>query len=70
MLIVVDARHSLLLTGSGDVIQPGDGILATGSGGGYALAAARALLKHTGFPLPKSCASRLRLPPASTSTPI
>src|SRR6516165_4635491 len=47
MLIVVDARHSLLVTGSGDVIQPGDGILATGSGGGYALAAARALLKHS-----------------------
>ena len=42
VLIVVDARHSLLLSGSGDVIQPSDGILATGSGGGYALAAARA----------------------------
>jgi ATP-dependent HslUV protease subunit HslV len=49
VLIVVDARHSLLLTGSGDVIQPTDGILATGSGGGYALAAARALLKHSGL---------------------
>ena len=49
VLIVVDARHSLLLTGSGDVIQPSDGILATGSGGGYALAAARALLKHSGL---------------------
>ena len=47
VLIVVDARHSLLITGSGDVIQPSDGILATGSGGGYALAAARALLKHS-----------------------
>src|SRR5262249_61936597 len=47
VLIVVDARHSLLVTGSGDVIQPSDGILATGSGGGYALAAARALLKHS-----------------------
>ena len=41
--------HSLLVTGSGDVIQPGDGILATGSGGGYALASARALLKHSGL---------------------
>ncbi len=40
VLIVVDARHSLLLSGSGDVIQPTDGILSTGSGGGYALAAA------------------------------
>ena len=48
VLIVVDARHSLLVTGSGDVIQPSDGILATGSGGGYALAAARALIQHSG----------------------
>ena len=43
----MDSRHSLLLSGSGDVIQPSDGILATGSGGGYALASARALIKHT-----------------------
>ncbi len=42
-----NSRHSLLLTGSGDVIQPNDGILATGSGGGYALAAARALVQHS-----------------------
>jgi ATP-dependent HslUV protease subunit HslV len=47
MLVVADARNSLLLSGSGDVIQPSDGILATGSGGGYALAAARALLAHS-----------------------
>ncbi len=47
VLVVVDSRHSLLLTGSGDVIQPTDGILATGSGGGYALAAARALVQHS-----------------------
>jgi ATP-dependent HslUV protease subunit HslV len=47
VLVVVDARHSLLVSGSGDVIQPNDGILATGSGGGYALAAARALLAHS-----------------------
>ena len=47
VLIVVDARHSLLVSGSGDVIQPSDGILATGSGGGFALAAARALVAHT-----------------------
>jgi ATP-dependent HslUV protease subunit HslV len=47
VLLVVDARHSLLVSGSGDVIQPSDGILATGSGGGYALAAARALLAHS-----------------------
>src|SRR4051794_39812360 len=47
MLVVADLKSSLLLSGSGDVIQPTDGILATGSGGGYALAAARALLAHT-----------------------
>lgn len=47
VLIVVDAKHSLLLSGSGDVIQPSDGILSTGSGGGFALAAARALASHT-----------------------
>src|SRR5580704_12709047 len=47
VLVVVDSRHSLLVSGSGDVIQPSDGILATGSGGGYALAAARALMAHS-----------------------
>ena len=47
MLVVADARFSLLVSGSGDVIQPTDGVLATGSGGGYAMAAARALLAHT-----------------------
>src|SRR5690349_1512377 len=50
VLIVADARHSLLLSGSGDVIQPTDGILSAGSGGGYALAAARALIAHTELP--------------------
>lgn len=47
MLVVADARHSLLVSGMGDVIQPSDGILATGSGGPYALAAARALVQKT-----------------------
>lgn len=47
LLVVADPRHSLLISGSGDVIQPTDGILSAGSGGGYALAAARALLAHT-----------------------
>jgi ATP-dependent HslUV protease subunit HslV len=47
VLIVVDARHSLLVSGSGDVIQPDDGVLASGSGGGYALAAARAHIANT-----------------------
>ncbi|MGH7545320.1 MAG: ATP-dependent protease subunit HslV [Gemmatimonadota bacterium] len=46
-LAVVDKDHSLLLSGSGDVIEPDDGVLAVGSGGPYALAAARALLQHS-----------------------
>jgi ATP-dependent HslUV protease subunit HslV len=47
LLAVVDARHTLLVTGNGDVIQPTDGILGIGSGGAYALAAARALAAHS-----------------------
>lgn len=47
MMIVVDARHTLLIAGTGEVIQPSDGILAIGSGGGYATAAARALVAHS-----------------------
>jgi ATP-dependent HslUV protease, peptidase subunit HslV len=50
ILLVADARHSLLVSGSGDVIQPSDGILSAGSGGGYALAAARALVARTELP--------------------
>lgn len=47
MMIVVSKSETLLLTGNGDVIQPTDGIAAIGSGGSYALAAAKALLAHT-----------------------
>jgi ATP-dependent HslUV protease subunit HslV len=47
MMAVVDARHTLLLTGNGDVVQPTDGVLGIGSGGNFAVAAARALLKHS-----------------------
>lgn len=47
MMIVVDAEHSLLITGQGDVVQPTDGILGIGSGGNFAVAAARALTKHS-----------------------
>ena len=47
MMAIVDARYTLLLSGNGDVIQPTDGILGIGSGGSYAVAAARALLKHS-----------------------
>ncbi len=47
LLAVVDARSTLLVTGNGDVIQPTDGVLGIGSGGNYAVAAARALLAHS-----------------------
>jgi ATP-dependent HslUV protease, peptidase subunit HslV len=47
LLIVADARETLLISGTGDVIEPDDGILAIGSGGPYALAAARALMRRT-----------------------
>lgn len=47
LLAVVDAKHTLLVTGTGDVIQPTDGVLGIGSGGSYAVAAARALLAHS-----------------------
>jgi len=47
MLIVADRAHILVLSGNGDVIEPDDGVVAIGSGGGYALAAARALLAKT-----------------------
>ena len=47
MLIVMDARLTYLLSGNGDLIEPDDGIIAIGSGGAYAMAAAKALAKHT-----------------------
>ena len=47
MMAVADARHTLLVGGTGDVIQPSDGVIGIGSGGNYAIAAARALLKHS-----------------------
>jgi ATP-dependent HslUV protease subunit HslV len=47
VLIVADAERTLLLTGNGDVIEPDGGVVAVGSGGPYALAAARALVENT-----------------------
>ena len=47
MLIVADRDNLLLVSGTGDVIQPTEGVVAIGSGGSYALAAARALLSHS-----------------------
>ena len=47
MLVVADADSTFILSGAGDVIEPDDGLCAIGSGGSYALAAARALYRHT-----------------------
>jgi len=47
MLIVADPKSTFLLSGTGDLIEPDDGIVAVGSGGAFALAAARALAKHS-----------------------
>lgn len=47
LMIVADAENSLVLSGAGDVIEPDDGIAAIGSGGSFALAAGRALLRNT-----------------------
>ena len=47
MLVIADRESLLMLSGTGDVIQPTEGVAAIGSGGAYALAAARALMAHT-----------------------
>jgi ATP-dependent HslUV protease subunit HslV len=47
LLTVADAKHTLLISGTGDVIQPADGIMGIGSGGNLAVAAARALVGHS-----------------------
>ncbi len=47
MLIVMDAKATYLLSGTGDLIEPDDGIIAIGSGGAFAMAAAKALARHT-----------------------
>jgi len=47
MMAIVDSKHTLLLTGNGDVVQPTDNVLGIGSGGNYAVAAARALIAHS-----------------------
>src|SRR5687768_10321547 len=47
LMVVADAKHSLLISGTGDVIQPSDGIIGIGSGGPLAVAAAKALKAHS-----------------------
>jgi len=50
LMVVADAKHSLLIGGTGDVIQPTDGIIGIGSGGPLALSAAKALVAHSSLP--------------------
>jgi ATP-dependent HslUV protease subunit HslV len=47
LLVVMDKEHSFVVSGNGEIIEPDDGIVAIGSGGGFALAAARVLLRHS-----------------------
>jgi len=55
LLLAVDATGALLISGTGDVIEPDEGVMAIGSGGPYALAAARALLAHTQLSVAEIC---------------
>ena len=57
LLIVVNRDHGFIISGTGDIIEPDDGVLAIGSGGSYALAAARALMGSTDLP-PKEVVRR------------
>lgn len=61
LLVVADEKTSFLLSGNGDVISPDDGVLAIGSGGSYALAAARALVAHTQMPAREVALEALRI---------
>ena len=61
MLIAADEQYSLLLTGTGDVIESDDGILAIGSGGPYAQAAAKALIEHSDLDAENICRAAMEI---------
>src|SRR5688572_32840174 len=61
LLVVADKEHGLIISGTGEVIEPDDGLLAIGSGGPYALAAARALIKHTDLSAREIAVEALRI---------
>lgn len=61
MLIAADRDHAFILSGSGDVIESDDGILAIGSGGPYAQAAAKALITHSGLGAEEICRSAMEI---------
>lgn len=60
-LAVVSSEQALLISGSGEVIEPDDGIVAVGSGGPYALAACRALRRHSGLSVAQTVTEALRI---------
>lgn len=60
-LLATDGKSTYFLSGTGDVIEPDDGILAVGSGGSYALAAARALVRHTKMSAKQIAVEALRI---------
>jgi ATP-dependent HslUV protease subunit HslV len=61
MLAVVDATTSLMVSGAGDVIEPTDGVIGIGSGGPYALSAAKALLQHSSLSVREIVEASLRI---------
>ena len=61
LLLVADEKNTYLVSGNGDVIEPDDGIVAIGSGGPFALAAARALAKHTAMSAKEIVEEAMRL---------
>lgn len=61
LLIVADKETSFLISGTGDVVEPDDGIIAIGSGGPFALAAARALIKHTDLSAPEIALEAMKI---------
>lgn len=61
LLIVADKKNSFLISGTGDVVEPDDGIIAIGSGGAYALAAARTLVKNTSMTAKEIAAEALHI---------
>lgn len=61
LLVSADRDHILILSGTGDVMEPDDGVTAIGSGGPYALAAARALMSHSSLPAQEIAAEAMRI---------
>lgn len=61
LLVVADTNRTFLISGGGDVIEPDEGIAAIGSGGAYATAAARALIKNTDLPARKIAEEAMRI---------